>query len=390
MSWGEVKYAINNSLGTDKFKTINQQIEYRPLEIKSGFFNTLDKDKYVSEISTHYDTSPTAYKGMNTDTDFYLVHYYTGSSYDYYYLTKYNVESQSVMTAYSEKDDSSSVLNKITDWFFNKDDGILYVLISGTMIRKITDLKTTIITLPEQATIFYVKDMFVFYMSSAKFKKFDRIEGKAEEIKTITAAKGTGTSTHCHWPYGSFWYFIGTNGNIYKINLTNYDTITISASIADYGILTDYERSTVLIHTGSSISKEFDCKTDTMYSNSYSIAIPNLDPNEKINEKQVDSSDPRGFVKGNLIITNKMTRSTTSYLYGYHRLRSWQIDQFILGNRKVLFLKKGLKVRTFGNILIYNASTMQLDKVILADGVYIANGDVYLVDDGQWLNIEEE
>ena len=44
MSWGEVKYAINNSLGTDKFKTINQQIEYRPLEIKSGFFNTLDKE----------------------------------------------------------------------------------------------------------------------------------------------------------------------------------------------------------------------------------------------------------------------------------------------------------------------------------------------------------
>lgn len=391
MSWGEVKYAINDTLGTDKFNPLNRQITKRPVETKSGLFSVLDKGKQESRVDTLYETSPSSSGGMHTKDALYFVYRYTtGSSYNYRYLAKYEAAANKTVTVASQREDATdkwiwNMTTTLSYYSLNEDE--LYFVISNTAIRKMSNPSVTVVTLPETPIAFAVNGGYVYYLTSSKLKKYNRADGNVEEVSNIYTPLSNSTSSHHQWSYENFWYYIGTNRKIYKINMETLTIQTIDTNLNTgylYYCLTDYKHETVLFIRDTTLAYTFNCKTERLNECSYPLSIPSL----LESENQIGSSDPKGFINNKIILTNT-GRTTGNRTYGYHAVRRWDVNQVVLENRIIFLLKSGFKIKRYSDISLYNPIDYTITTLDLPSSEYIATSDEWIIDDGKWYMIEE-
>lgn len=393
--------SLLNNINSNSSLPLNEQIANRPIVNVSGQWNSLDtKGGRITFFDCEYQENPSTYFVMNDKTGFYIWHHqknYYGNMENNYILEKYELVLNKKITINSQKEDSKALKSLFSDWCFCNLENKSYGLFSKKEIRCLDDLTKVVISLPEEATIFYLKnESEVYFINTESILKKYHVEGLNSNLTIIresmkSAIPMTGTA-HMHWSYKEYWYYLDYERKINKINMNSYEIEVIETGFAisdKYNVWGDYSTPLVIFTSGAnSVSATYDCNKNKFFRFQIGLSLPLLDTSEGNKENGI--SGILGCVAGFLIPSNISSYNYINRSYYRINIRKWDFRQYTIGEKnKLLFLKKGFKLKVPNFVEHFDPNSAIKTYVPLPEGIFIATEDCYIVDDGRIYTIEE-
>lgn len=403
MSWSEVKYAVNSTLGTDRFIALNDQIQNRQIHIQNGVHGRINKSiAYDARIDIDRATSNSQiFYVLNCYNKIVFIHKKGGYSHYYWAITEYDLISNNTRVLTSESEDNSTtyLCSKVKDCCYCPSNDKVYVLNTDMQVRCVYAFSTVIATLSNAIIFCLTNDNIIYYINTSnKLIKISISEGTINTVElgsvpapspTLSVTSSNGNKSH--WLYKNEWFYFATTGNLMKIDLSEGAAANTNINVTgNKHILTEPDSNyAYILINGYRINQRIDILNDELITlpTTITLSLPAeaLDEYEKNYTTGVNLP---GFASGFIVLTNVHCPNNGSYYY--FNLRKWDLLQSMFGEDRIfIFIKKGQKIITDGLITICFTATLKMKTFLVPLSGYVVEDDAWIISEGKYMNIEE-